>query len=173
MFRYVIMIAATLLTSLASTRPAIADCPGEPVPFAKLMYAEFAREYESCTVTTEVQFVASGQTANWLFAAIPPDAMAGRIALRVLSPHVVNPAAIVFGFVHPHVFADSSVVDLVSDLECGEMLTLTGHPVLGRIATPGAADFVQIIFVAETLTRSVQASDTGPADLAKTGGSGD
>lgn len=166
MLRIAVVIYVALMLLSAAQR-VFAECPGDSVLFAKLMHSEFALEYEGCTVTTEAQFVAAGQTEGWVFGAISPDAMAGRIALRVLAPGTGVIEGGAFGFVPPHVFVDKSAADLVFDLKRGEMLTLTGHPVIGRIEIPGAADFVQIIFVADSLRRSGQSEP--PIEQSPTG----
>lgn len=155
---WLLAIAVSLLVSV----PLIGntECPSEPVPFAKVVNPAFVADYEKCTVITEVQFLAAGPSEGWAFAAIPKEVRKGRTAFRVLAPGEVEPTGGPFGTVLPHVFVEKSAADLVFELKRGDLIAMKGHPFMGKIKGHGAPDFVEVIFVADSLERIVTSPDS-------------
>ncbi len=141
--------------AFAGPQPGAAGaCPTAPVPFAKVIAPAFAADYATCTVTTSVQFVAAGQTQGYVFGAIQKDVIDGKIAFRVLPPGEPElPEGPATG-VLPHVFMTKAGSDLVFELKRGDMVLLTGHPVVGTMKQPDGQDIVQVVFVADSVRKA-------------------
>ncbi len=125
----------------------------ELVPFIKVMNDAFAKDYVGKTIRTKVRFVAAGQTQNWVFGAIPANAMKDKMAFRVFD-EATNSSEATMGSVLPHIFMNKDNADFIFGLKKGDSLILTGSTVVGTQSLGNGGTYSQIIFVATSIEKA-------------------
>jgi hypothetical protein len=124
--------------------------------FARVMNSAFAKGFEKKSVKTKVQFIAAGQTENYLFGAIPADLLKDKVPFRVSAPGQDIGSETPFGSIPPHVFIDKAKSDLIFDLKKGDFLILSGSTVVGTMPLGNGQNFTQIVFIADSIEKATR-----------------
>ena len=145
--------SAKLPTKTEKPKSVEKQANAEFVPFIKIMNEAFAKDYVGKSVKTKVRFVASGQTQNWVFGAIPANVMKDKMTFRVFD-EATNSSEATSGSVLPHIFTSKENADFIFGLKKGDSLIITGSPVVGSQSIGNGGNYTQIIFVATSIEKA-------------------